>query len=107
MRISDWSSDVCSSDLWAWPHLKLAQLLLRAGADLPEAEAAIDRTAALAGSDRERSEAYLLKAQILLAQGRRDEARLAVDQCLGIRTDWYWARSLRERIPSEAGPQRC
>src|SRR3546814_15579321 len=80
MRISDWSSDVCSSDLWAWPHLKLAQLLLRAGADLPEAEAAIDRTAALAGSDRERSEAYLLKAQILLAQGRRDEARLAVDQ---------------------------
>src|SRR3546814_7551902 len=30
MRISDWSSDVCSSDLLAWPHLKRDWPVLRA-----------------------------------------------------------------------------
>src|SRR3546814_14421297 len=45
MRISDWSSDVCSSDLLAALHgqLRMAQRLLRAGCD-PDLRDALNRT---------------------------------------------------------------
>src|SRR3546814_18643238 len=34
MRISDWSSDVCSSDLWEWPVVQMLSAHVETGADL-------------------------------------------------------------------------
>src|SRR3546814_12791379 len=34
MRISDWSSDVCSSDLWVWPTRTGRKTILEAGCSL-------------------------------------------------------------------------
>src|SRR3546814_17628005 len=34
MRISDWSSDVCSSDLWVWPTRTGRKTVLEAGCSL-------------------------------------------------------------------------
>src|SRR3546814_14305428 len=53
MRISDWSSDVCSSDLFWWP---LGPLLRRLGViavDRSAAQGVVEQAAALiAGSDK-------------------------------------------------------
>src|SRR3546814_10794360 len=84
MRISDWSSDVCSSDLNANARFLLTRMLTRSG----QYEAAGEQIAVLKTQFKESSAIAFLEAELLQALGRSEERRVGKECVSTCRSRW-------------------
>src|SRR3546814_17408066 len=80
--MSVWSSDVCSSDLFAWPHLEVAACLLsRASSDLSHGEETFRATMTISVCMASYNGAPYIEDQLrsILASGEVDEVLISAD----------------------------
>src|SRR3546814_18942058 len=102
MRISDWSSDVCSSDLLAERRKEGSWVFLRLGQDAHIAPL----TRFLDGAELSDSEALWMKADLArLAAVRNDRAQAAEHYFAEHAGEWDDIRSLH--VPEEIGRAYC
>src|SRR3546814_18603443 len=102
MRISDWSSDVCSSDLWPKPMLSRSKLAVihvaqaRTGLD-DDSYRALLKHAAGVGSSKELDDAGFTAVMEVF---RQDRKRVVSGQSVSVRVDLGGRRILTKKNPT-------
>src|SRR3546814_18326485 len=95
MRISDWSSDVCSSDLWSFPNVAVARARIR------QAEAQGD--ASLAALDGKVLTALKEVEQVLSLYGAEEDRNSALADASARAEAAYKLADVRYRAGAQIG----